>query len=100
MKQFPLLIPFAVLAFAACTPPEQSPRKEATIVAPPAYLRTKSEPLEQQAVIGPRDLFGQWQVVGLTGANLAESHPIHMLIGLDRVEATSQCIRSALRLIS
>jgi hypothetical protein len=42
--------------------------------------------------MAPHELFGQWQLVALTGVAVPDHPKVHLLIGYDRIEAFSQCI--------
>lgn len=81
-----------LLALSACAPAaeEHREREQSRPVA------STDPPHELPALLEARHLFGQWQLVSLTGASLAENPPIHLLIGHEQMEAMSQCVPFAL----
>ena len=95
-RLLPMLLFAAAAALACCAPAEQRMSDDAPDApvassdpAPPAPAPPDPEP---PAFATPSGLFGQWRVESLSGTELGQSPPIHLLVGHDRIEATSQCV--------
>jgi hypothetical protein len=78
-----------MLALPACTPAGPG---AADPDAPVSSADRAPPTAPQPDQVAPGELFGQWRLVALTGARLADSPPLHLLIGQARIEATSQCV--------
>ena len=95
-----LAIALALTALASCIAEPAAEREEANgpVSVPSAVPAPPPPPPSSQEIRTSEDLFGQWRLAALTGADLARQHPIHLLVGRQRVEAVSQCIPFDFRL--
>ena len=81
-----------VAALAACSA-ERAPADRAADPSAPVSSDSPAPPAPAPAAITWVDeIWGQWRLVSLTGADLAGQPRIHLLIGRQGVEAVSQCV--------
>ena len=86
------------LVLAGCTPGEPGAEREGAAAPGPATPDGPAQPAAEAkaaqsgAVADPGDLFGQWQLVSLSGASLVDQPVIHLLVGAADLEAISQCV--------
>jgi|GEM_PF-6538961 len=82
-----------VAAIAACTAEPAPADRVADPSAPVSSDAPAVPPGSLPAQVAWADeIWGQWRLVSLTGADIAGEHRIHVLIGRMGIEAVSQCV--------
>jgi hypothetical protein len=79
-------------ALAACSA-EPAPSDRAADRSKPVSSDSPAPaPAPAQRIAWVDEIWGQWRLVSLTGAESAGGHRIHLLIGRQGIEAVSQCV--------
>lgn len=84
-----------LFALAACQP-ANDPENAATPPAGPAPTATAPDAAPAPDIVAsPESLAGEYRVAGVDGADIDLPHGISAVIGPDRIDLTSDCIRLA-----